>query len=119
MDAFPSTRQALPGDKFYFNDAVTLIFPVGVKAKNLAEFLVALKHIDAGCIYFHFYEARMRLGGGADDFSKWIEEVLGKKRLAEKMKTIDPFMHNIEGIREHIIEIVEEQVRAEMEGVEV
>jgi hypothetical protein len=118
IETVPSTRQVLPGDEFHFNETVTLMFPIGVKAKNLAEFLVALKHVDAGCIYFHFYEARMRLGGGVDDFSKWIDEVVGKKELAEKIRAIDPFMHNKEGVREHIAEIVEEDVRASMEGVE-
>jgi hypothetical protein len=117
LNTFPETRKSLPGDEFYFNETITLIFPVGVKAKNLAEFLVALRHIDPGCIYFHFYEARIRLGEGVDDFSKWIEEVLGKKRLAEKIRAIDPFMHDIEGIRRHITEFVEEDVRADMEGL--
>jgi len=117
LETFPETRRALPGDEFHFNETITLIFPVGVKARNLAEFLVALKHIDAGSIYFHFYEARIRLGGGVDDFSKWIEEVLGKKKLADKIRSIDPFMHSIEGIRKHIEEFVEEEVRADMEGL--
>jgi septum formation topological specificity factor MinE len=119
LNNFPEPRDVISGDEFYFNETVTLVFPVGVKVKNLAEFLVALEHIDAGCIYFHFYESRVRLGEGIDDFSRWIEHTLGRKELAEKIRTIDPFMHSIEKIREHITEVVEEYVRADMEGVEV
>lgn len=115
---FPEPRDVLAGSEFYFNETVTLIFPVGVKAKNLAEFLVAMRHIDPGCIYFHFYEARMRLGEGmTDDFSRWIEHTLGRKKLAEVIRTIDPLMHSIEKVREHIIEMAEKHVRADMEGV--
>jgi len=114
---FPEPRDALIGEEFYFNETVTLIFPVEIKVKSLEEFVMALRHIDAGCIYFHFYEARARLGGGVDDFSKWVEDTLGRKELAERIRGIDPFMHSIEGIRKHIIEMVEEEVRAETEGV--
>lgn len=118
LKKFPEPREAMSGDEFYFNETVTLIFPVGIRAKNLAEFLTAIKYIDEGSIYYHFYEARIRLGGGIDDFSRWIEDYFGKKLLAERIRAIDPFMHNLEGIREHIAEAVEEEVRKDMEVVE-
>lgn len=114
---FPEPRDVLAGNEFYFNETITLIFPVGVKVKSLAEFLVALTHIDIASIYYHFYEARIRLGEGVDDFSRWIEVSLGRKRLAESIRMIDPFMNSIEKIRGHIIEIVGEYVKADMEGV--
>jgi hypothetical protein len=52
-----------------------------------------------------------------DDFSRWIEHSLFRKNLADRIRDMDPFMHSIESIREHIREIVEEYVRADMEGV--
>ncbi len=76
---FPEPRMAASGDEFFFNETITIVFPVGIRAKNLAEFLAAIKFIDTGCIYYHFYEARMRLGGGIDDFSRWIEDAFKKK----------------------------------------
>jgi hypothetical protein len=108
----------MPGKEFYFNETVTLIFPEGIRARNLAEFLTAIKHVDADSIYYHFYEARIRLGSGVDDFSRWIEDVFGKTELAEKIRGIDPFMHNIEGIREHLVEAIEEEVRKDMEIID-
>jgi len=118
LEEFPEPREAMPGKEFYFNETVILIFPEGVRAKNLAEFLTAIKHIDADSIYYHFYEARIRLGSGVDDFSRWIEDVFEKKELAGKIRSIDPFMHNIEGIREHLIEAIEEEVRRDMEVID-
>ncbi len=120
LAAFPEPREALPGEEFYFNTTLTIVFPAGIRAKNLAEFLIAIKYIDATSIYYHFHEARTRLGGGIDDFSKWFDEVLGEQELVKKMWAIDPFMHSIEGIREHIVQIVDEKVRKDMEttGVE-
>lgn len=118
LESFPEPREAIPGDEFYFNESIIVVFPVGVRVENLAQFLIAIKYVDPGCIYYHFYEARYRLGSGFDDFSLWIEQVLGKHELVEKLKAIDPFMHSIEGIREHIVDAVEAEVRKEMEVIQ-
>ncbi len=117
MEGLPSQREVLPGDEFHFNESVTITFPMGIRANNLAEFLIAIKYIDAGSIYYHFYEARTRVRGGTDDFSWWFSVIYGKDDLAEKIKAIDPFMHTIEGIREYLVEAVDEAVRQDMEGL--
>ena len=114
----PEPHDVVEGNEFYFNQTVSIVFPVGVKTQNLAEFLVAIKHIDPGSIYYHFYDSRVRLGEGVvDDFSRWIEHSLFRKEIADRIRAIDPFMHSIESIRQHISEILEEYVRADMEGV--
>jgi hypothetical protein len=118
LKEFPEPHDVMPGNEFYFNETVNLVFPVGVRTKNLAEFLVALQHVDAGSIYYHFYDSRVRLGEGVvDDFSRWIEHTLFKKDLADRIRSIDPFMHSIESIRRRVSVMVEEYVRAEMEGM--
>ena len=115
LESFPEPRDALPGDEFFFNETITFVFPVGVCAKNLAEFLIAMKFVDNGCIYYHFYEARMRVADGADDFSRWLQDSLLKKELAERIRAIDPFMHTTEEIRAHISEMIMEEVSSDME----
>lgn len=110
---FPMPREVMPGDEFHFNETITLTFLSGVRAKNLAEFLFAIKYIDSASIYHHFYEARMRLNG-TDDFSAWVERALGKNELAAQIRAIDPFMHTLEDIRQHIVEAVEGEVEKEM-----
>jgi hypothetical protein len=112
---FPEPREALAGDEFFFNETVTIVFPAGVRVRNLAEFLMAIKYIDPSSVYYHFYDARVRLGEGTDDFSQWILKSLEKPELAESIRTVDPFIHTIDGIRGHIIELVETEVRREME----
>ncbi|MFH1701894.1 MAG: DUF5752 family protein [Nitrospirota bacterium] len=118
FENFPEPREAMTGNEFFFNETVTLIFPVGIRARNLAEFLTAIKYVDDSSIYYHYFEARIRLGSGIDDFSRWIEDAFGKKDLAEKIRSIDPFMHDLEGIRKHIAEAVEEEVKKDMEVVD-
>lgn len=115
LERFPVPRDALPGDEFYFSETITIVFHAGIQARNLSEFLTAIRYIDPGSIYYHFYEARIR--HGTDDFSAWFEDALKKKALAETIRAIDPFMHTTEGIRQHIIETVEKQVEEEIRGV--
>jgi len=117
LELFPEPREAMSGDEFYFNQTITFVFPSGIKAENLAEFLFAIKYVDASSIYYHFYEARTRLGGIIDDFSAWIENAFGKQDIAEQLRAIDPYMHTIEGIRVHIIEVVDKEVRRDIEAV--
>lgn len=117
LDRFPNTKEAMPGDELYFNETVTLIFPVGIRARNLAEFFAAIKYIEEDCIYYHFYEARIRLGRGSDDFSRWFEDTLGEKDLAGKIRAVDPLMYTSEQIRTFIAGLVEEKVRRDMEVI--
>lgn len=114
LATFTEPRAAMPGREFYFNETITLTFSVDIRAQNLAEFLIGIKYVDAASIYYHFYEARMRLGRGIDDFSMWVESTLGKNMLAAKIRAIDPFMHTTEGIREHIASTIEEDLRKDM-----
>ncbi len=117
LEGCPKPRKAMPGDEFYFGEPLTLTYPAGMRARNLAEFLIAIKFIDLGSIYYHFYEARVRLGGGVDDFSKWFDEALGRPGLSQKVAAIDIFMQNLEGTRNLIANEIEEELRMEMEEV--
>ncbi len=115
LEKFPEPREILPGNEFYFNETVTLVFPARIKARNLAEFLMAVKYVNVNSIYYHFYEARVRNWSGADDFSVWLKETLGREELAARIRSIDPFMHDTEGIRTHLTEEIEKELGREME----
>lgn len=118
LASFPTPREALPGDEFHFNTPVTFVFPAGRRATNLAEFLVALERLAPESLYFHFYEARVRLRGGTDDFSFWIEGSLEKEGLAARIRSLDPFMHGVEGIRRLLVEAVREELDRDMGEVQ-
>jgi hypothetical protein len=114
LEKFPEPRDAMPGEEFFFNETITLVFPAGLRARNLAEFLMAVKYLDVSSLYYHFYDARLRLGG-TDDFSVWFEETLEKSELANRIRSIDPFMYGLEGIRERIAAAIEDDVKLDME----
>jgi hypothetical protein len=115
LEQFPEPRAALPGDDFYFNESVSLVFPAGIQARNLAEFLIAVRYVDPSSLYYHFYEARIR--HDSDDFSTWVEDVLGDKDLAQTIRGVDPFMYSIERIRTCLLSAVENDVKRNMEVV--
>ncbi len=112
---FPEPRPALRGNEFYFNESATIIFPTGIVAHNLAEFLQALKYVDSSSIYYHFYEGRSRGIYGPDDFSTWLSDKADEKELSERLRHIDPFMYDIESMRRLIVQIVEQRVQKDME----
>ncbi|MDA8156372.1 MAG: DUF5752 family protein [Actinomycetota bacterium] len=109
---FPNPGNVLPGHEFYFMDTVTFIFPAGLSASSLEEFLSAIGQADASSIYYHFYEARSRVSC-ADDFSLWISSTPAGAELAEKISSIDPFMHSTEDIRQLLAGYVEEELGKE------
>jgi hypothetical protein len=115
LEQFPEPRAAMPGDEFYFNEAISMIFFSGIQARNLAEFLIAVRYVDPSSIYYHFDEARIR--HNSDDFSTWVEEALNDGELAKTIRAIDPFMYSIERIRTHLGAAIEKDLRREMEVI--
>jgi hypothetical protein len=118
LETFPEPRPAMQGDEFYFNESISFVFHAGVRVRNLAELLMAIKYVDSSSLYYHYFDARQR-SVGSDDFSRWIEETLEKTELAKRIRSIDPFMHSLEGIREQLASLIEDEVRRDMEAVEV
>jgi len=103
----PPPSPVVPGKEFFFNEAVTIVIPTGLEASTTAEFLKILKRIDRSSIYFHFYEARLRLSKKKDDFSSFLEGCLGCTQAAAGIKALDPYMYSTEQLRDKIIGLLE------------
>jgi len=117
LQATPRPRDAMGGDEFFLSEAITLVFPTHVSAVSLAEFLIGIRYVDKSSIYYHFYETRIRRMGETDDFSTWFASSLANEELAKRITSIDPFMHTLEGVRKHIVETVEEEMKKTIEGI--
>jgi len=115
INDYPAPRPAIEGGEFFFCESVSFVFPAGLKARNMAEMLMAIKYLDNSSLYYHFFEARTRHRKKHDDLSKWISEVIKAPDIATKLGNIDPFMNTLEGIRELIIAILDEGIRKDME----
>lgn len=111
LKEYPQTRRVRPGNEFFFNEGITLVMPVDIEASTHAEFLEALKQVDYTSIYFHFYEARLRLGNEQDDFTRYFDDCLECGGISTRLKCLDPYVYGTEVLREKIIEILEDELR--------
>lgn len=97
-------------EEFYFIKSISFILPTNYTAYDLKEFAEILKKITIDSIYFHIFEARLRLEKPTNDFSFWIEKSLGDKELADEVCYFDPYTRTLEDLRNTIIQIVERKI---------
>jgi len=102
-------RFAGDGEEFNFIKAVSFVFPTVFIAHNREEFAAALEKVSMASIYFHMFEARLRLEKGTNDFSAWFEGSLGDAVRAAKIARIDPYTHTLEDLRSVILKIVKQK----------
>jgi hypothetical protein len=94
-------------NEFHFIKSVSVIFPTNHIAQDLKEFVDILQKISAASIYFHIFEARLRLEKETNDFSFWIKTSAGDKELADEIAHLDPYTYTLEDLRRTIIGIIE------------
>lgn len=100
----------LPGEEFHFLKSVEFILQTPHRALDLKEFRDAIQKISTDSIYFHMYEARLRIGRGTNDFSRWLEECLEETKLANKIAAIDPYTHTLENLRFTIVKLINKRI---------
>lgn len=98
------------GDEFHFLSCQTFVLPTGYRATNLKEFYEIIKIIDINSIYFHIFEARLRLKKNENDFQSWLKQI-GEDKLAEKFSNLDPYNMTLENLRKKILKIIEEKLK--------
>ncbi|MFA5271509.1 MAG: DUF5752 family protein [Candidatus Omnitrophota bacterium] len=101
---------ASEGEEFYFIKSVSFILPTNYFAYDLKEFADILEKVTFDSIYFHIFEARLRLERYTNDFSNWIETSLGNKELARKIARLDPYTRTLEDLRNTLIEMIKKAI---------
>jgi len=109
-NALAKLRFAREGEEFHFVKSVSFVIPTNYVAYDLKEFRGILGNITIDSIYFHIFEARLRLERKTNDFSNWIENSIGDKELAEDISRLDPYSHTLEELRKVIIKIIEKRL---------
>ena len=94
------------GEEFHFMSSRIFVIPTGHSAGSVGEFTEILKTVSIHSIYFHVFEARLRLEKGDNDFSIWLRSA-GKEKEAEEISRLDPYTFTLEGLRDKILSIVE------------
>ncbi len=93
------------GEEFHFMSSHIFVLPAGRVASDVNEFREALKTVSIHSIYFHMFEAKLRLEKGDNDFSIWLREA-GRGREADLISRLDPYTFTLEGLRARLLRIV-------------
>lgn len=93
------------GEEFYFMGSRTFVLDTPHTAGTLREFAECLRAVSVHSLYYHVFDARLRLEREENDFSNWFRK-LGKGKLADEMLKLDPYTHTLEGLRKRIIQLV-------------
>ena len=95
-------RDCRPGDEFHFCESQSFIMPSGHIARDVSEFFSLAGGLTNASLYFHFFEARLRLAKRSNDFSSWLE-YRGHPELAAAINKLDPYIMSLDQLRQEII----------------
>jgi hypothetical protein len=96
--------RAPDGHEFHFMASRTFVFETPFVASTLEEFQGVLRRISISSIYYHMFDAKLRLERGENDFSRWFTAI-GRPDLAGEVKRLDPYTHTLEGLRKRLLVI--------------
>ncbi|MBI5604377.1 MAG: hypothetical protein HY879_13605 [Deltaproteobacteria bacterium] len=105
LSRLPVIPRTIYGEPFHFMQSRIIAAPTGLEAWDMADFCAILSSTDSSVVYFHTFEAMLRLGRREGDFPFWIESQLGETELATAISQIDLYMSTLESIRKQIISL--------------
>ncbi len=104
-------RMAPQGEEFHFMKCRTYMLPTHHEAHNLEQFAEVLQQVSRHSLYFHIFEAKLRLEKEMNDFSCWLETSLGEKELADEIARLDPYTYTLEGLRKTIYSLIQKRIQ--------
>lgn len=100
------------GEELFFVKSIHVIMPTAWQAATLAEFAEALSKVSIHSLYFHIFDARLRLGRATNDFAVWFEQQLGLPQLAAQVSDLDPYAHSLAELRESLLKLIRQELSA-------
>ncbi len=104
--AYPNFAGQETMEPFYFCESVEVTEPLGLTARNLAEFREGVEKLSHSSFYFHFISSRLRLHLRTNDFSMWLENSLGLDDLAHRVNRIDIYTNTLDGARTRLLRML-------------
>ena len=107
----PSVPWARPGFEFHFCEASMVVIRSEIPANTLKEFCQGLGKVGLDSVYYHFFEARRRLGmRHIDDFSYWMETNFGLPELVGAIRDIDGYFYTLKEIRDTLLGLIHQHL---------
>ena len=93
-----------PEEAFHFCRSRSFVLPTGIVADDVNDFFRKVASISHASLYFHFFEARLRLGRRTSDFSRWLTDQ-GRPDLAEAIDALNPYVRTLDELRRDIVNV--------------
>jgi hypothetical protein len=107
----PSIPWARTGFEFHFCEASMVVIRSEIPANTLKDFCQGLGKVGLDSVYYHFFEARRRLGmPHVDDFSYWMENNFGLPELVEAIRDIDGYFSTLKEIRDTLLALIHQHL---------
>jgi hypothetical protein len=104
-DSERRARQCPSGQEFHFMASRLFVLQTPLVAHTLGEFSEFLNRISVASLYYHIFDARLRLENGENDFSQWFR-ALSMPALADELIRLDPYAYTLEGLRRRLLVLV-------------
>jgi hypothetical protein len=107
LDNVSTVPWARPGFEFHFASGMYFALPGQREAWTLEELRDGIAVIPLSSVYYHFHEARLRGEDDEDDFSRWLEDELGREDLARRLREIDFYLFSLFELRQRVVAILD------------
>lgn len=98
------------GEEFFFIKSVHVVMPTALMASTLAEFAATLERVSLASLYFHLFDARLRLGRPTNDFARWLDEQWHEAALAAEVAAVDPYANSLDTVRSQVVALVRQRL---------
>ncbi|MFQ5601482.1 MAG: DUF5752 family protein [Candidatus Krumholzibacteriia bacterium] len=92
--------------------SVAVVMPTGRVAHGVEDLAQHVRASTRRTVFYHFVEARLRLGFHSNDFSYWLETQCNRPDLAARLAKLDLYHHTLDDIRSRIADILSPEVKA-------
>lgn len=110
MSMTKCTAKAALGDEFHFVKDNSIVLPTHFAAWDLQQFKDCLSQATNASLYFHLFEARLRLEKPTNDFSLWLNDNLNEDGLAKSIAEYDPYIQTLDQIKMKILSSLDERL---------
>ncbi|MGQ0809865.1 MAG: DUF5752 family protein [Nitrospiraceae bacterium] len=99
-------------EPFEFIRSYIIEAPLDVEAWTLREFRDAMAGVEAGALYYHACEARMRKRAPSVDFARWLsaDEGLGMQDFGIQVERVGRLGLSLEGMRERLVALCDDEL---------
>ncbi|HYM09778.1 MAG TPA: DUF5752 family protein [Bryobacterales bacterium] len=97
-------RECPPGNELHLCKSRSFIMPTGATAAAAADFFAKVPGLTNSSLYFHFFEARLRLERPTNDFSAWLSAA-GHEKIARAIDRLDPYVLTLDELKMEIVKV--------------